>query len=130
MMPGLPGVSVKQDINTFKQLFNNEDFRPDALKIYPCMVIQGTELYKLWKKKKYKPLTTAKAAQMMVEIKKHIPDFEVNYKIDATRQAMADSWPNNMDDSAARQEWGWQPKYTLSNMVEDMLQQLAKKLNK
>ena len=63
------------------------------------------------------------------EIKKHIPEFKVNYQIDPTRQAIADSWPNHLDDSAAREEWGWQPKYTLSSMVEDMLQQLEKKLN-
>ncbi len=63
------------------------------------------------------------------EIKKHIPEFEVNYQIDPTRQAIADSWPNYMDDTAAHQEWGWQPSYTLSSMVEDMLQQLAKKLS-
>ena len=64
------------------------------------------------------------------EIKKHIHEFEVNYLIDPVRQAIADSWPNYMDDSAARKEWGWQPRYTLSTMVEDMLQQLAKKLKK
>ena len=63
------------------------------------------------------------------EIKKHISNFEVNYQIDPTRQSIADSWPNHMDDSAARQEWGWQPSYMLSSMVEDMLQQLEKKLN-
>lgn len=63
------------------------------------------------------------------EIKKHIPDFEVNYQIDPTRQSIADSWPYNIDDSAAHQEWGWQPNYTLSSMVEDMLQHLEKKLN-
>jgi elongator complex protein 3 len=75
MMPGLPGVSYKEDVKTFKDLFQNSDFRPDALKIYPCMVIEGTELYKLWKKGKYKPLTTKKAAQMMVSVKKFIPKY-------------------------------------------------------
>ena len=62
------------------------------------------------------------------EIKKHIVSFEVSYQIDPTRQAIADSWPNYMDDSVARNEWGWQPNYTLSSMVEDMLQHLSKKL--
>lgn len=64
------------------------------------------------------------------EIKKHIPSFQVNYQIDPTRQAIADSWPNYMDDGAARKEWGWNQNYTLSTMVEDMLLQLSKKLNK
>jgi len=75
MMPGLPGVSYKEDIDTFKQLFLDSDFRPDALKIYPCMVLEGTELYKLWKQKKYTPLTTKKAAKMIVLIKKQIPKY-------------------------------------------------------
>jgi elongator complex protein 3 len=75
MMPGLPGVSYADDVNYFKDLFKLSDFRPDALKIYPCMVIEGTELYTLWKKGRYKPLTTKKAAQMIVSIKKHIPKY-------------------------------------------------------
>ncbi|MBN1644997.1 tRNA uridine(34) 5-carboxymethylaminomethyl modification radical SAM/GNAT enzyme Elp3, partial [Candidatus Woesearchaeota archaeon] len=74
-MPGLPNVSYQEDVNTFKKLFQDSNFRPDALKIYPCMVIEGTELYNLWKKKKYIPLTTKKAAQMMVSIKKYIPKY-------------------------------------------------------
>ncbi len=66
--------------------------------------------------------------ELATEIKKHFPKFAVDYQIDPTRQAIADSWPNYMDDSAARNEWGWSPTYTLSTMVEDMLQMLLKKL--
>lgn len=62
------------------------------------------------------------------EIKKHIPSFEIDYKIDPVRQAIADGWPNNMDDSSAREEWGWSPEYNLSKMTEDMLKVLSKKL--
>ncbi|MBU0711954.1 L-threonine 3-dehydrogenase [bacterium] len=61
-------------------------------------------------------------------IRKQIPDFSIDYKIDPVRQGIADSWPNSMDDSAAREEWGWQPKYNLEKMTEDMLTQLRKKL--
>ena len=75
MMPGLPGSNTSKDIKMFSELFNNPDFMPDALKIYPCMVIEGTELYKMWKAKKYKPLTTTVAAKMLVEIKKNIPKY-------------------------------------------------------
>ncbi len=75
MMPGLPGSSNEQDVMMFKELFSNPDFQPDALKIYPCMVIEGTELFDLWKKGKYLPLTTEKAAEMLVEIKKFIPEY-------------------------------------------------------
>jgi len=51
MMPGLPGVSLKKDLFALKALFDYEEFQPDMLKIYPCMVLKGTKLYDLWKKK-------------------------------------------------------------------------------
>jgi nucleoside-diphosphate-sugar epimerase len=63
------------------------------------------------------------------EIKKHIAHFEIAYDIDPVRQAIADSWPSCMDDSAAREEWGWNPQYTLSSMTCDMLEELKKKVN-
>ncbi len=64
------------------------------------------------------------------EIKKHIPDFVMDYDVDPVRQAIADSWPNSLDDSAAREEWGWDPKYDLAKMTEDMLSVLTEKLKK
>ncbi len=64
------------------------------------------------------------------EIKKHIPDFVMDYKIDAIRQRIANSWPNHMDDSAAREEWGWSHEYSLSTMTEDMLKVLTPRLLK
>lgn len=75
VMPGLPGSSVEKDVEMFKELFSNPDFKPDALKIYPCMVIEGTELYDLWQAKKYKPLTTEVAAKIISEAKKFIPVY-------------------------------------------------------
>ena len=62
------------------------------------------------------------------EIKKTIPEFTIDYDVDPVKQAIADSWPNNMDDSAAREEWGWKPEYTLPEMTKDMIEVLAKKL--
>lgn len=56
-------------------------------------------------------------------IKKHRPDFELNYKPDF-RQAIADSWPNSIDDSAARQDWGWKNQYDLAAMTKNMLENL------
>ena len=66
------------------------------------------------------------AAELAAEIKKHIPEFECEYRPDS-RQAIADSWPRSLDDSAARQEWGWEPEYDLAAMTEDMLEKLGKR---
>ncbi|MEA1965476.1 MAG: L-threonine 3-dehydrogenase [Candidatus Aerophobetes bacterium] len=62
------------------------------------------------------------------EIKRYIPDFVMEYNVDPVRQAIADSWPNNIDDSAAREEWGWKPEYDLASMTKDMLEKLSNKL--
>ncbi len=61
------------------------------------------------------------------EIKKYLPDFEIEYRPDE-RQKIADSWPDDVDDSAARIDWGWKPTYNLSMMVEDMIRKLSKTL--
>ena len=66
--------------------------------------------------------------QVAAEIKKHLPSFEMTYDVDPVRQAIADSWPNSLDDSAARAEWGWKPEYDLARMTEDMLAKLRIKL--
>ncbi len=62
------------------------------------------------------------------EIRKMIPDFTMDYDVDPVKQGIADSWPNNMDDSAAREEWGWEPEYTLPVMTKDMIEVLSKEL--
>ena len=62
------------------------------------------------------------------EIKKLIPEFSMDYEVDPLRQSIADSWPNSMDDSAAREEWGWQPDYDLPRMCQDMIEKLTPKL--
>jgi len=61
------------------------------------------------------------------EICKHIPDFKISYEVDPGRQAIADSWPNSMDDSEARQQWGWSPDYDLARMTETMIDAIRKK---
>lgn len=61
------------------------------------------------------------------EIKKHLPAFEMNYQVESMKQGIANSWPNNMDDSCAREEWGWNPKWNLSAMTVDMLKVIAEK---
>jgi nucleoside-diphosphate-sugar epimerase len=66
------------------------------------------------------------AGELAAEIKKHIPEFTVTYEPDF-RQAIADSWPDSIDDSAAREEWGWTPDYDLAKMTADMLGVLQKR---
>ena len=65
---------------------------------------------------------------LAAEIKKRIPDFEITYDVDPVRQGIAESWPEHLDDSAARDEWGWRPDVDLATMTDDMLEKLAVKL--
>lgn len=61
-------------------------------------------------------------------VKKHYPDFKMRYEIDPLKQAIADSWPNSLDDTCAREEWGWKPEYDLEKMSEDMIKVLRSKI--
>ncbi len=60
-------------------------------------------------------------------IKKYKPDFKMHYNVDPLRQSIADSWPNSLDDSCAREEWGWKPEFDMDNMTTDMLAKLKEK---
>ncbi|MBY6270674.1 MAG: L-threonine 3-dehydrogenase [Caldibacillus debilis] len=64
------------------------------------------------------------------EIKKHIPEFKMDYQVDPLRQKIAESWPNSLDTSCAEEEWGFRPNYDLEAMTKDMLENIRKKLNK
>jgi nucleoside-diphosphate-sugar epimerase len=68
--------------------------------------------------------------ELAAEIHTHIPDFVMEYRVDETRQKIADSWPNYMDDSAAREEWGWRPDYDMRAMTADMISVLGEKHKK
>ncbi|MBI2144578.1 tRNA uridine(34) 5-carboxymethylaminomethyl modification radical SAM/GNAT enzyme Elp3 [Candidatus Woesearchaeota archaeon] len=74
-MLGLPGVSRKMDLDGLKELFSNPDYRPDMLKIYPCLVIKGTPLYTQWQQGKFTPITTAEAAEVISEFKRLVPGW-------------------------------------------------------
>jgi nucleoside-diphosphate-sugar epimerase len=63
-------------------------------------------------------------------IKKYYPDFKMDYDVDPLKQGIADSWPNKMDDTAAREEWGWNPKWDLDRMTQDMLKVIKEKHEK
>lgn len=63
---------------------------------------------------------------LFAAIRREIPDLRTRYEVDPVRQSIADSWPDNMDDSCARKEWGWKPSYDLDGMVKDMISHLKK----
>ncbi len=67
-------------------------------------------------------------AELAQAIRRHVPEFVIDYRIDPVRQAIADSWPRSLDDSAARAQWGWAPAYDLEAMTADMLERLAERL--
>lgn len=64
------------------------------------------------------------------KIKEHVPGFEMEYELDPLRQEIADSWPDSLDDTCAREEWDWKPEFGLDEMTVDMLKNLRVKLGK
>jgi nucleoside-diphosphate-sugar epimerase len=66
-------------------------------------------------------------SEIAAEIKKHIPDFDISYKLDY-RQTIADSWPQSISDTEAREHWGWKEKYDLKGLVENMLENLKEQV--
>ena len=73
LMPGLPGSSIEKDLRCFQTIFENNDFKPDMIKIYPTLTIKDTELYDMWKKGEYTPLTTEEAARLIAHVKNIVP---------------------------------------------------------
>jgi nucleoside-diphosphate-sugar epimerase len=67
------------------------------------------------------------AAELAAEIRTHIPEFCITYQPDPVRQAIADSWPQTIDDRSARKEWGWQPAYDTAAMTADMVEKLGRR---
>lgn len=63
-------------------------------------------------------------------IRKYLPEFEMQYQVDPLRQAIAESWPNSLDDTCAREEWGWKPDYDLDAMTQDMLAKLKERFGR
>lgn len=67
-------------------------------------------------------------ARLAEEIGRHVEGFTIDYEVDPLRQAIADSWPDSIDDRAAREEWGWEPEWDLAAMTRDMLDNLRRRL--
>ena len=74
LMPGL-FADFDRDLRIFKRVFSDEHFKPDMLKIYPCLVTKGSKLYEMWEKGEYKPYTSEEAVDLIAEIKKILPKW-------------------------------------------------------
>jgi len=75
MMPNLYGSNPKKDLQMFKELFSNQDFQPDMLKIYPCMVMKEADLYNIYKQKLYKPYTYKTLSKLLKDILLILPPY-------------------------------------------------------
>jgi elongator complex protein 3 len=82
MMPGLPGSNPARDMESFRRIFQDPDFRPDMLKIYPTLVVPGTPLYEEWRRGAYRPYTTDEAADVIVEAKRLVPPWVRIQRVD------------------------------------------------
>ncbi len=72
MMPNLPGSSPEKDLEVFKDLFADPGYRPDMLKIYPCLVVEGTKLFEMWKLGEYKPYSQEDLIKLIIKVKTEI----------------------------------------------------------
>jgi len=75
LMPGLPGSDMESDLEAFEEIFTNPDFKPDMIKIYPCLVLKDTKAYKWYCQGAYRPYANEEAANLVVEIKKIVPSW-------------------------------------------------------
>ena len=102
-------------------------YMPDALKA--AIDIMEADPSKLIHRNSFNIASMSFAPEdVFAAIKKIIPDAKMRYEVDPIRQAIADSWPDNMDDSCARAEWGWMPHFDLDSMSQDMIKHLKEKL--
>ncbi len=95
-------------------------YMPDALNA--CVQLMEADPSKLIHRNSFNIASMSFTPDIIYrEIKKHLPGFKMDYKIDPTKEAIARSWPNSLDDTCARDEWGWAPKWNLADMTTDML---------
>ena len=95
-------------------------YMPDALRA--CVELMEADPRQLIHRNRFNIASMGFTPEMIAaEIRKHIPEFEMDYYIDPVKREIAESWPNSLDDTCARQEWGWKPEWDLAKMTEDML---------
>ena len=75
MMPGLPGSDIDRDLESFRAIFEDPDYRPDMLKVYPTLVVEGTGLYTMWTHGRYHPMSTEEAIDLVAKVKSIVPPW-------------------------------------------------------
>lgn len=104
-------------------------YMPDALRA--LLMVMEADGSKLVNRNAYNvTAVTFTPKQIADAIRKHVPEFTIDYNVDPVRQGIADSWPDHMDDSAARAEWGWKPEYDMAAMTKDMISRISEKIKK
>ncbi len=104
-------------------------YMPDALNA--CVQLMEADPDKLIHRNSFNVTSMSFTPEIIcAEIRKHLPDFRMDYKIDPVKESIARSWPNSLDDSCARREWGWKPKWTLEEMTADMLKVISERFGK
>ena len=110
-----------------KGTFMDMMYMPDALRA--AIEIMEADPSRLVHRNSFNIASMSFDPEMIYQnIRKYVPDFKMTYEPDPLRQAIADSWPNQLDDSCARREWDWHPEYDLDAMTRDMLSHLGKKV--
>lgn len=109
-----------------KDVYMDMMYMPDALNA--CVELMEADPAKLVHRNSFNITSMSFTPEILCGyIAQHIPGFEMNYKIDPLKEQIARSWPNSLDDSCAREEWGWKPAWDTEAMVKDMVKQVSAK---
>ena len=107
-------------------MFMDMMYMPDALDA--CVDLMEADPSKLIHRNSFNVTAMSFSPEILAaEIRKHIPGFKISYDVDPIKHTIASSWPNSIDDTCARQEWGWNPKWNLASMTVDMLRVIREK---
>jgi nucleoside-diphosphate-sugar epimerase len=102
-------------------------YMPDALNA--CVQLMEADPAKLVHRNSFNIASMSFTPEIIFDaVKRRLPDFTMDYNVDPVKEQIARSWPNQLDDSCARNEWGWNPKYDLDKMSVDMIETLRKKM--
>ena len=102
-------------------------YMPDALRA--CVELMEADPAKLVHRNSFNIASMSFTPEIIcAEIRKRMPDFTMDYDVDPVKESIARSWPNSLDDTCAREEWGWKPEWDMSRMTDDMLEHISLKL--